>query len=227
MLETFVREHHLAWDMGTMREVVIDDCYRLNGRQFTKDDMIIDIGANVGFFSGMVLENGAGLVLAVEPSPDNFAALSRNLYQYGTRVHCFNRAVWRSDVRPEVLHLHEFPPDGNTGGVSVLMNEGEHAVLSLPLDDLISDRVVTLMKIDCEGSEYPILYTSQRLLQVKEIIMECHPIDHLLRPCDNIHPGKNTPKDLAAHLAAHGFEVAVDARPGMPEGWAYVWATRI
>lgn len=227
MLERFVREEHLAWDMGTHREVILDDCYRLADRTFGPDDVIIDIGANVGFFSGLVLEKGAGLVLAVEPSPDNYGALARNLYPYGTRKHTFNRAVWRSDIPATVLHLHEFPPDGNTGGVSVLEDNGEHAVLSLPLDDLIGDYVITYLKVDCEGSEYPILFTSRKLLQVKEIAIECHPIEHMIRPCDNVKPGCNTPQGLAEHLAHHGFTVAVEARHGMPDGWAYIWAQRL
>ena len=226
MLESFVRSGHKQWDLGTHREVVLEDCYRLANRKFSPLDIILDVGANIGFFSGLALEIGAGLVIAAEPSPKNFDVLTKNLAPYTGRHSLHNRAVWRSDMQPIPLHLHEFPDDGNTGGISVLQNDGEVEVMTISLDDLIGTRHIRFLKVDCEGSEYPILYTTSRLGQVQEIAVETHPVDHLLLAKDNLHPTHNNPQDLARHLVTNGFKVQIAPRQGMSEGWAYVFGTK-
>lgn len=226
MLESFIRSEHKTWDTGTHFEVVIDDCYKMKGRQFCPTDIILDVGANIGLFSGLALELGAGLVISVEASPMNYRRLAQNLAPYGRRVELHNAAVWRSDWPTCKLHLNEDIPDGNTGGISVLPNVGATEVDTIGLDTLIGDRTMTFLKVDCEGSEFPILYTSKRLGQVKEITIEVHPIEHLIKPEGNVRPGQNNPASLTAYLQEQGFKVVNESRSGMGDGWAYLRCTR-
>lgn len=226
MLEHFIRPEHARWDTGTHKEVILEDCYRLRGRRFSDSDLIIDIGANIGLFSGFALENGAGKVLAFEASPMNYKRLTENLKPYGTRVSVFNRAVWISGEPSLTLHIDESMPDGNTGGISVLPNTGSVTVQTVGLDGIIDHLKVRYLKVDCEGSEYPILYSSKKLDQIQEMMIEVHPVDHLMRPETNVRPGENTPEGLTTFLTHQGFNVTNTARAGMDRGWAYLHALR-
>lgn len=226
MLEHFIRDEHRTWDTGTHWEVVIDDCYRMVRRTFQESDVVIDVGANIGLFSGLALEKGAGRVIAVEASPTNFLRLEQNLCPYGERARVMNRAVWRSDTPKIILRLHEFPGDGNTGGINVLEDSGEMSVPTIGLDDLIGTNTVTFLKVDCEGSEFPVLYTAKKLDQVRELMIEVHPINHLVRPEFDVRPGQYNPQALAKYLTDLGFQCVVDPREGMGDGWAYVRGVR-
>lgn len=227
MLENFVRPEHAHWDLGTHKEVILEDCYRIADVPFLDSDTVMDVGANIGLFSGLALERGAGKVIAVEASPHNFSALVRNLNQWSIeRVTVLNRAVWRSDQPSKLLHLNPLPADGNTGGVNVLENAGPDTVYTVGLDELIGDKTISFLKVDCEGSEYPILYTSKKLHQVKRLVIEVHPVDHLMQADANVRPGENTPEHLTVYLVGQGFEIHCQARTGMDAGWAYIWGHR-
>lgn len=234
MLENFIRPDHVEWDTATWNEVTVQDCYSISKRSFNAESVVIDVGANIGFFSGIVLNAGAGMVIAVEASVINFHGLTHNLYPFRDRCSLHNRAVWRSDDRePELRYLHEFPPDGNSGGVSILPNSGTTAVVTIGLDELISDHNVELLKMDCEGSEYTIVYTSKLLDQVREIIIETHPVDGSdaadirLRPCDETRSGwLNNHIGLEDYLGSIGFETTLTPRKGMIDGWAYLRGIR-
>lgn len=226
MLEHFVRPEHRDWDNGTWKEVVADDCYHIRDRNWGAKDVVIDVGANIGLFSGMALARGAGFVICVEPSPENYRRLTANLAPWGAKVQALNCAVWRSDQPQRKLRLTENMPDGNTGGINVLANVGEIEIPTVALDDLIGDRQITFLKVDCEGSEFPILYTSRRLRQVAEVMVEVHPVGHLIQPDADVRPGRNDPFSLAGYLSEQGFQVVNHPREGMPEGWAYLHGTR-
>ena len=226
MFEAFVRADHQHWDEGIRVEVTVEDCYRISTRDFAPDDIVLDVGANIGYFSALALERGAGLVIAAEASPMNAQALRHNLAVYGHRARVVDKAVWRSDMADTVLHLNEQTADNNPGGITVIGNCGPVEVPTASLDSIIGNQWITLMKMDCEGSEYPILYTAKKLRQVQELVIETHPIDHLITPDANVHPGQNTPEALAAWLAACGFKVTVTPREGLPSGWAYVSGVR-
>jgi hypothetical protein len=73
----------------------------------------------------------------------------------------------RSDEKRKAQYFHD-------GGMSTICDSGE-AVESVSLDDLLQDTgPIRFLKIDCEGSEYEILYTSKLLHLVGEIAGEFH-----------------------------------------------------
>src|SRR5690606_24603280 len=95
-------------------------------------------------------------------------------------------AVWRSDKENEVTYHggYSIEPGNvvNSGGVGVIWaREGEGEPLpTVPFDSIIDSvtengkRRIRLLKIDCEGSEWPILLTSRRLHLIDEICGEFH-----------------------------------------------------
>jgi hypothetical protein len=69
----------------------------------------------------------------------------------------------------------------NTGNGSVVWGSGE-PVAKIAFDEIVDrvtnhgERRVRLLKLDCEGAEWPILLTSQRLGLIDEICGEFHEI---------------------------------------------------
>ncbi|WP_110984088.1 FkbM family methyltransferase [Acaryochloris thomasi] len=147
-------------------------------------DVIIDIGAHIGSFSHLCWQRGARKIFAFEPFPENFELCQSNLA--ATSVTLANKAVWTLDPSPlSPLFLTGFSPmlldgpdpitpgDMNTGTPSVFGSAGK-AVETIALDDIIGDQSVRILKVDCEGSEFPILLTAKRLKQVQYITGEYH-----------------------------------------------------
>lgn len=170
-------------DAITQRNIWESNEYRVP-EVLNPEDCVIDVGAHIGLFSYLCWQRGAREIFAFEPFPDNFQVCRSNLTD--TSVTLVDRAVWRSD-RTQTTHLYltgftGMDPEGpdpiepgalNTGTCSVLGAAGER-VEALGLDEVIGDRVVRILKLDCEGSEFPILLTSKRLKQVQYITGEYH-----------------------------------------------------
>lgn len=171
---------------GTEDETVFRNVVDLNEyglpHEFSTDDLVIDVGAHIGSFSYAVLKRGAGKVYAYEAHPINWAIARKNLSAFGDRVSCTNLAVWRSDESARTLYNDVITGYPHTGGISVLWNEQGVPVRSSGLDEILFEvtdglrKRVRLLKLDCEGSEYPILFTSQHLDVVEEICGEYHEV---------------------------------------------------
>jgi len=164
-------------DLQIFKLVVDENEYNLPPR-FQPDDIVIDIGAHIGGFSIAALERGAGKVYAFEAHPENHAIASKNVERFGGRVSCRQQAVWRSDQPSQLLYNSDLAGNSNAGGISLLWNNEGQAVETISLDQILSEasegfrKPIRLLKIDCEGSEYPILFTSTQLQIVEEICGE-------------------------------------------------------
>jgi FkbM family methyltransferase len=190
--------------------------------------VVIDIGAHVGSFTDACARRGAKRVLAFEPEIDNFRRLASAA---GTRdgVRVYNLAVFRSDLTDGVTLTHSGHAAENTGGGTVmgggrLLDHDRQTVASssrtqsvpmVALDEVLGPLPrVRLMKLDCEGSEFPILMTSRLLDRVDEMVMEYHEcvpaVYAQLDPVARID-GFDAYRvgDLKAHLEAKGFDVTV------------------
>jgi FkbM family methyltransferase len=180
---------------GTVDEMIFNDVvvfneYRLPAR-FEPEDIVIDIGAHTGSFILAALRRGARAIYAVEADRTNLNLAAENLREaiaYGV-VRLHHGAVWRSDENEDQLRFDGYQPFPksfvemtgmiNTGNGSVIWGAGE-PVDKIALDDLIDEATnqgekrIRLLKLDCEGAEWAILFTSQRLHLVEEICGEFH-----------------------------------------------------
>jgi FkbM family methyltransferase len=188
-----------AWSFrpGTLDRMIFDgvvalDEYRLPER-FEPDDVVVDVGAHIGSFAYAVVLRGGKHVWSIEPDRANCAFAAGNLRPYIDKgfVQLMQCAVWRSDRNEDELGFdgyQVFPQSFidlagvvNTGGGSVMWNAGE-PVPKVAFDDVVDlvtnrgERRVRLLKLDCEGAEWPIVLTSKRLHLIDEIVGEFHEI---------------------------------------------------
>src|SRR5262249_10679343 len=179
--------------------------------------VVIDIGMHIGAFSHLALTRGAAELHGFEPEASNYACAVRNLAPFGRRTHLHNCAVWRSDVVAPALHFWRSTDDANAGGGTLIWDTDGPLVEAVTFDDVI-DRVtdngvrrVSLLKIDCEGAEFPILLTSNRLGCIDRIVGEYHelraelPRHVRLAGCEEF-----AVEGLVARLEAFGFAVELE-----------------
>jgi FkbM family methyltransferase len=235
---SLLRQYERCRDLFRLEQFEIDnilnpiaryDEYRIAGQRFRKDDVIIDVGAHVGIFSYMCHEKGSRAIYAFEASPPNFARLRRHVGKL-SGVHCAHAAVWRSDMNREGFLFLSYMHDDNTGSSSVLAGgrtidfQGQRmlsgageakSVSVIPLDAILErfDRV-KLLKLDCEGSEFPILLTSSRLDRVDRIVGELHEcgeevMAHLIPESRISGYGEYRSGHLVSRLESLGFRVQI------------------
>ena len=165
-----------------------DDAYNIERIRFGSGDIAIDIGANVGMVSIYLAKRYPHLtVYAFEPIPDNYRHLTENLRLNGVRnVRAYPLAV-TSDGRDfeMIVHLRS-----NTGGGTgylqdMSLPDHEHyTTKSTTLDRVFADHAIQrcrLLKIDCEGAEYEILWNTHCLARVDFLSGEFHMNQRLAR----------------------------------------------
>jgi FkbM family methyltransferase len=103
-----------------------------------------------------------------------------NLAEFGDRAVISDKAVWRSDVQVSSLSFWPSSDPLNAGGGTVIWETDGAPVEAVAFDDVVASLVqrhqrrIDLLKIDCEGSEFPILLTSRRLGDIAQIVGEYH-----------------------------------------------------
>ena len=170
-----------TYDWQIVKSVILGNEYQLPDA-FGPDDIIVDIGTHIGAFCFAALLRGAQHVYGFEAEKENFRLAQAHLKPFGDRVRVFHKAVWRSDRTGDTL-FHQGSDCYNTGGGSILFPSSGERLEVVAFDDVIRDitdngqRRVRLLKIDCEGSEFPILLTSRTLHLIDNIRGEYHEIN--------------------------------------------------
>jgi hypothetical protein len=93
--------------------------------------------------------------------------------------------------------------DGNTS-MGLISDKGVE-VECIKLDDILAQHEkVRILKIDVEGSEYPILYTSKLLNKIDVILGEFHEMDNALESINNYTFNR---EGLTKFLEDNNFEI--------------------
>jgi FkbM family methyltransferase len=129
-------------------------------RKIRKNMTVIDIGANVGYYTVNLanLVGQKGKVFAFEPDPINFSILEKNVHVNNFKnIILVNKSV-SNKLSPTTLFKHP----SNPGGHSIIKpeNVGEKiTVNTTTLDEYFKNFVgkIDLIKIDVEGSEFNVI----------------------------------------------------------------------
>ncbi len=127
--------------------------------------VVLDCGANIGVFTRLSLERGAGKVIAIEPAPENLECLRRNFAKEiaDGRVVVYPKGVWDKD---DVLTLN-VDPHNSAADSFLIHREGGHEGNKVPLttiDKLVAElglERVDFVKMDIEGAEVRALMGGQ------------------------------------------------------------------
>ena len=169
--------------LQTFKEIFMDECY-MDGLELHVPDnsTIIDIGANAGFFTLFATSRfNDSRVLAYEPIPSNFKQLARNRrLNANCNIECFQKAVAGHSGTVEIM----FDPDDSfTTSATIFQKPNKHnqviQVPSITLSDIFKEQSISkcnLLKMDCEGAEYDIIYSCplECLSKIDQIAMEVH-----------------------------------------------------
>jgi len=203
--------------MQTFKEIFMDECYLAGmGRPVPKDAVVIDIGANVGYFSLFAAHRFDNpRIIAVEPIPANFALLEKHRdINPSVRLTCLQAAVG-SGRGTMTLSFNE--SDSFTTSATVFTEyHPEDTMIEVPclsIPDLLTDYGLLrcdLLKMDCEGAEYDILYTCPRevFAHIAQMALEVH---------QGPHEGENIDA-LDAYLQSQGYETR-----RKPVGMLWAW----
>jgi FkbM family methyltransferase len=144
------------------------------------NDIVIDIGANIGVFSLLASLSTQNQIYAFEPFTENIKYIKRNAKQNFINNLIINEYAIsdRTDIMSLSLTRN---PAGNILHTKDLKNQKENSVdvLSKTLEQIIEENnleQIDFLKMDCEGSEGAIFTsTSKRYLQrIKKISLEFH-----------------------------------------------------
>jgi FkbM family methyltransferase len=160
-------------DMQSIREVWIDECYRLPFD--LAPNRLVDLGANIGLTSlWFARRYGCASVIAVEPSADNARLTRLNLEQNQVRAEVIEAAVGPHDGTA----MFEDAGDSNLGHLNASGGGRQVTVISMEtvLGKFPNGAEVDLVKMDIEGGEGPLLGENLGWLgRVRSIIAEFHP----------------------------------------------------
>ncbi|MEZ5572582.1 MAG: FkbM family methyltransferase [Halioglobus sp.] len=150
-------------------------------------DVVVDVGANIGYFSVLAASRvGAhGAVFAFEPEPDNFRLLCANAKLNGMEhcIHCVQAALSDHNGKGD-LYLSA----DNFGDHQVYAGDEQRSSVPIVLHhgcEYLADRLVRidLLKVDTQGSEYQVIVGLMPLLRqlphCPRILIELTP--HALR----------------------------------------------
>ena len=175
--------------------------------------VVLDIAAHIGCVSTLASKLGAKHVYAYEAHPENYAKLVENVEstKLGDKITVSNRIVWKPGS--EVLYCT--PMGANTGGIRVTDENTGVSVETISLDEILDTiykeqgEYPYLIKIDSEGSEFPILLSSKKVSEVTRIVGECH---NLCPPHEHFRvegwDGDYTIYTLAKRLKDLGFSTS-------------------
>ena len=167
-------------DCWSVKEAMLDQFYTRNGFDIVDDWVILDIGAAIGEFAlDAALKAKQGRVIAYEPFPGSFELLQINIQQNSiTNVIASPLAIWGDCGEIEISTEKGEPLQVGTVGIE--NNAHSHlTVETIDLETALAQNQLChldLLKLDCEGAEYPILMGAnpQTLAQIDRIVLEYH-----------------------------------------------------
>jgi FkbM family methyltransferase len=168
----------------TFKEIFYDNIYYDEVVKVEENDVVVDIGANVGFFSIYANQFKPKKIICLEPDIKSYITLLENTKNFDT-INCYNLAIsdengitpfCYSDISSAGSHLKKFH-DIIDNNINLETN-----VLTIDIEklfDLFNIKHIDYLKLDCEGGEQDIFKTIQvsTLKNIKKIALEFHSVE--------------------------------------------------
>lgn len=167
-------------DASVFSQILIEDEYEVIPDWLHVTDLIVDLGANVGYSSAYFLSRfPLASVFAVEPDPGNFAILRDNLKPYRDRHITVQAAAWPRKERLSFNTSHAGQGNEWARSVHAASSQAAELIDTISIPDILSQiypRRISLLKIDIEGAEAELFRygADEWLHKVDSIVIELH-----------------------------------------------------
>ena len=175
----------------------------------TADDVLYDVGANVGIYTILAAKARGARVIAFEPESQNYAILNKNIVLNNVQhlVQAYGIAL-SDEAKITQLHLSSFDTGGSCHAIDEKLNFKLAPMLPVFSQGCVSSRLdamiaaglpaPTHIKLDVDGFEHKVIAGSKGALRnVKSLIIEIN---------------QNLPEHnaLVTHLVEQGFTFDAD-----------------
>lgn len=177
-----------------------------------KGDVVIDIGANIGYYTLIAARTvgGNGKVFAFEPDHTNYALLKRNIeINRYKNVIPIKKAVSNANTSAKFFLREDSTVSSLLNDFDKYPSTGSTEVETIILDDFFKDKEsiiskIKLIKMDIEGAEMLALLGMSQIIEKNEklaIISEFNP--------DFIKKSGYEPEEFISKLKRYGFKIEV------------------
>jgi len=137
-------------------------------------NLSLDIGANVGNYTKLILQETSSKVISFEPLPDAYRELEDLKKEFRERLEIFNIAISNENKKQELyfgnkksekaslmknLEKLSFVKETNINKISVEVKKLDD------LKDILNNEIIDFIKIDTEGYEFEVLDGAKNLLK--------------------------------------------------------------
>ncbi len=181
--------NNLNLDLSFIEKLKAQDSYvfdefKNNLYSLNKEDVfeknVLDIGAYNGIFSILCAEYGSNKIVSIEPNIESFKLFLQNTKKYNNIIP-INVAV--TDKSKNIVYLEEIEKNTMVSEDNVdinNINNEKKLSYTITLEDILNiyfrnDNDI-ILKIDCEGFEFPILMScdEKMIKRFKKIFIEIH-----------------------------------------------------
>lgn len=180
------------------KEIFVTDFYGIDGlaKSLPPGPVIVDIGANAGYFNVILFSKiKTATVYAYEPILSNYQLFAKIIDMnpaLQNKIHLFNKAVVGSPRGDIELFMETASDNSVIASVYAdfdVQNRHTIKVPAISLEQIITENKllrVDLLKVDCEGSEYPIIYETPSHVwdKIQQLTIEVHNLDQEKRNVD-------------------------------------------
>ena len=191
------------------KEIFIEDFYeyRKIKKYIPQNAVIIDIGANIGFFTFFILSKKPNAkVYLFEPFPENINFIKKTIeanHQLENKMIISSNAV--TENNGQIIPFYVSDNVEQTAVASIYKNFDTRNSKKIDVQTTNLESIfiknnlnkIDVLKLDCEGSEFPILYSAPipLLMKIKLILIEVH----------NLDSENNNNTELVSYLKKNGF----------------------
>jgi len=178
--EKYVLDYLDGYDYPTFWEIFINGDYEKEPSCVVENgDIVLDIGANKGFFTLNALQKGASKVYSVEPVKHSYEQIRKLLNDF-PNVEPINKAI--GETNGIISMFIDFDASATncvtTYGEMFGRESNKVDVESVNINTLIEqiDSKINYMKVDCEGSEFELFktITEKNLRNIDKLVIETH-----------------------------------------------------
>ena len=186
----------------------INKIYEKNETNFVKDsvnkgDIVIDIGANIGYYTLMFakLVGDTGKIYSFEPDPRNFFILEKNIQINGYNNVILEKKAVSNKLGKSTLYVNENSAESSMHKPNNVINEIYVDLITLDNYFEVNSITPDFIKIDIEGYELNALKGMESILQSSnktKIMIEYNPLTK--------KELKSDPMDNLTFLSELGFK---------------------